>query len=306
MGVLTGKVAVVTGSGNGIGRQMALYMAAEGAKVVVNDLGGTRDGSGESRVADEVVAEIKAAGGEAAANYDSVATMEGGLGIFQTAIDSFGAMDILVNNAGILRDKTIFKMTEQEWDLVIAVHLKGHFCVSQPFARYIRETTRPDCRIINFSSISGLMGNFGQTNYSSAKAGIAGFTRTLAIELKKYGTTVNAFSPIATTRMTADLVAAAEGGKEEEVDLDDPMTGGHTIAPIVTWLASAAGAGVTGQVIHGGRGSVGVFAQNQLFKLCETDHVWGLDELGKLIPAMMEEKAVHEAAVAKGAEPVKV
>ena len=306
MGVLTGKVAVVTGSGNGIGRQMALYMAAEGAKVVVNDLGGTRDGSGESRVADEVVAEIIAAGGEAAANYDSVATMEGGLGIFQTAIDSFGAMDILVNNAGILRDKTIFKMTEQEWDLVIAVHLKGHFCVSQPFARYIRETARPDCRIINFSSISGLMGNFGQTNYSSAKAGIAGFTRTLAIELKKYGTTVNAFSPIATTRMTADLVAAAEGGKEEEVDLDDPMTGGHTIAPIVTWLASAAGAAVTGQVIHGGRGSVGVFAQNQLFKLCETDHVWGLDELGKLIPAMMEEKAAHEAAVAKGAEPVKV
>ncbi|MBL4584496.1 MAG: SDR family NAD(P)-dependent oxidoreductase [Pseudomonadales bacterium] len=306
MGVLTGKVAVVTGGGNGIGRQLALHLASEGAKVVVNDLGGTRDGSGESRVADEVVAEIKAAGGEAAANYDSVATMEGGLGIFKTAMDAFGAMDILINNAGILRDKTIFKMTEQEWDLVIAVHLKGHFCVSQPFARYIRETNRPDCRIINFSSISGLMGNFGQTNYSSAKAGIAGFTRTLAIELKKYGTTVNAFSPIATTRMTADLVAAAEGGKEEEVDLDDPMTGGHSIAPIVTWLASASGASVTGQVIHGGRGSVGVISQNQLFKLYETDHVWKLSELDKLIPSMFEEKAAHDAAIAEGAVAVKI
>ncbi|MBV1914026.1 MAG: SDR family NAD(P)-dependent oxidoreductase [Pseudomonadales bacterium] len=306
MGALTGKVAVVTGGGNGIGRQMALHFASEGAKVVVNDLGGTRDGSGESRVADEVVAEIKAAGGEAAANYDSVATMEGGLGIFQTAIDAFGAMDILVNNAGILRDKTIFKMTEQEWDLVIAVHLKGHFCVSQPFARYIRETNRPGCRIINFSSISGLMGNFGQTNYSSAKAGIAGFTRTLAIELKKYGTTVNAFSPVATTRMTADLVAAAEGGKEEEVDLDDPMTGGHTISPIVTWLASDKGAGITGQVIHGGRGTLGIMSQNQIFKLVETDHVWKLSELDKIIPGMYEAKQAHDAEVAKGAEPVKV
>ncbi|MDY6829152.1 MAG: SDR family NAD(P)-dependent oxidoreductase [Pseudomonadota bacterium] len=306
MGALDGKVAVVTGSGHGIGKAMATYFAAEGAKVVVNDLGGSRDGTGTSRVADEVVAEIKAAGGEAVANYDSVATMEGGKNIFQTAIDAYGQMDILVNNAGILRDRTIFKMTEEEWDAVIAVHLKGTFACSQPFARYIRETSRENCAILSFSSISGLMGNFGQCNYSAAKAGIAGFTRTLAQELGKYKCKVNAFSPVATTRMTADLVAAREGLNEEEVSLDDPLTSGQSIAPIACWLVSDKAAGISGQVIHGGRGSVGLIAQNAMFRLYETDHVWSLDELDKLLPSIMDEKKAFDAELAKAAEPKKV
>ncbi|MCB1618708.1 MAG: SDR family NAD(P)-dependent oxidoreductase, partial [Pseudomonadales bacterium] len=189
-----GRVAVVTGAGNGLGRSHARLLAARGAKVVVNDLGGDIFGSGnDKRAADLVVDEIKAAGGEAVANYNSV---EDGDKIIETAVNAFGRVDIVINNAGILRDKTIFKMTEEEWDLVIAVHLKGTFTTSQPFARYIRETNRENCRIVNFSSISGLMGNFGQCNYSAAKAGIAGFTRTLAQELAKYKCTVNAFSPV--------------------------------------------------------------------------------------------------------------
>ncbi len=205
MGRLDGRIAVVTGSGRGIGAECAKLMAREGAKVVINDLGGSTDGTGAARIADEVVEEIRAAGGEAAANYDSVADPEGGQAIFQTAIDAFGGLDILVNNAGILRDKTIFNMEEADWDAVLDVHLKGHYCCSRPFAKYIRENNRTNCRIINFSSTSGLFGNFGQANYGAAKAGIAGFTRVLALELAKYGTTVNTISPGALTRMTIPL-----------------------------------------------------------------------------------------------------
>ncbi|MEE8558628.1 MAG: SDR family NAD(P)-dependent oxidoreductase, partial [Myxococcota bacterium] len=172
MSVLDGRVAIVTGAGRGIGRAVALDLAAEGARVVVNDLGGEVGGSGESRIADTVVEEIRAAGGEAVASCDSVATVEGGRAIFQTALDAFGGLDILVNNAGILRDKTLFNMEEEDWDGVIAVHLRGHYCCTRPFVQYIRENRRPACRIINFSSISGLYGNFGQSNYGAAKAGI--------------------------------------------------------------------------------------------------------------------------------------
>ena len=200
MGALDGKIAVVTGAGRGIGHDIAVAFAREGAKVVVNDLGGEVDGSGGSKIADKVVEELKAADGEGVAHYDTVATPEGGRGIFQSAIDSFGAMDILVNNAGILRDRTIFNMEEEDWDAVMAVHLKGHYCCTRPFAQYIRETNRPGCRIINFSSVSGLYGNFGQTNYGAAKSGIAGFSRVLALELAKYSATVKTSSPGAPTR----------------------------------------------------------------------------------------------------------
>ena len=191
MGRLNGKIAVVTGAGRGIGKETALFLASEGAKVVVNDLGGNTDGTGGTQIADEVVEEIKSAGGDAVANYDSVSEFAGGQSIFQTAIDAFGGMDILINNAGILRDKTLFNMEENDWDQVIAVHLKGHFNCTKPFASYIRETNRMDCRIINMSSVSGLYGNFGQTNYGAAKAGIAGFTRSLSFEMAKYKCTVN-------------------------------------------------------------------------------------------------------------------
>lgn len=299
MGVLDGKVAIVTGSGRGIGREIAHYFAREGASVVVNDLGGEVDGSGSSRVADQVVAEIEAAGGTAAANYDSVATVAGGQAIFQSAIDNFGALDILVNNAGILRDKTIFKMTEEEWDAVIAVHLKGHFCCSAPFARYIRETGRQGCRIINFSSVSGLYGNFGQANYGAAKAGIAGFTRVLAQELAKYQCTVNTISPGAATRMTIGLME----GRGAQVDTDNPLVGPQQIAPVVTWLASPAAQNVTNQIIHVGRGQVGIMQQPALIRSFKTDHLWRLDELDQVIPTLVEARKAADERSSKEAEP---
>ena len=246
MGVLDAKVAIVTGAGRGIGREIALHMAGEGARVVVNDLGGAEDGSGASQIADEVAAEIREAGGEAAASYDSVASVEGGRAIFQTGLDAFGGVDILVNNAGILRDRTLFKLEEEDWDAVIAVHLKGHYCCSRPFARYIRETNRQGCRIVDFSSVSGLYGNFGQSNYGAAKAGIAGFSRVLALELAKYGCTVNTISPGAATRLTIPLMQ----GRGAEVDASDPLVGPQQIAPVVTWLASPAAQEITGQIIH--------------------------------------------------------
>jgi len=239
MGLLDGKVAIVTGSGGGIGRCHALALAKEGAKVVVNDVGGDRSGGGGgSAMADKVVDEIKAAGGGAVANYDSVSTMDGGKAIVQTAVDAFGRLDILVNNAGILRDKTILKMDESMWDGVIAVHLKGTFACTQPAAQFMKEQGQGG-RIINTSSTSGLLGNFGQANYGAAKAGIAGFTRVCAIEFAKHGITVNALVPIAKTRMTEDLPRYKDL-KEGELD---PA---H-ISQVMIYLASDLGKDITGK-----------------------------------------------------------
>ena len=190
MSLLSGRVAIVTGAGRGIGRAMALHMAGEGACVVVNDLGGDVDGSGAGRIADEVVQEIRDAGGEAAPSYDSVATVEGGRAIFQVALDAFGRLDVLgEQRRASLRDQTLFNMEEDAWDAVIDVHLRGHYCCTRPFVRYIREQNDPGKRIICFSSVSGLRGNFGQSNYGAAKAGIAGFSRVVAREVQKYGAT---------------------------------------------------------------------------------------------------------------------
>ncbi|MEX1252991.1 MAG: SDR family NAD(P)-dependent oxidoreductase, partial [Dehalococcoidia bacterium] len=202
MGSLEGKVAVITGSGRGIGRGMALLFAQEGAKVVVVDPGVNVDGSGtDAGPADQVVNEIRSAGGEAAPCYESVTTVEGGEKIVQTALDAFGRLDILVNNAGILRDRMIFNMSEEEWDAVIAVHLKGHFCCTKPASIVFRQQRFG--RLINFASVSGLVGIAGQANYGAAKSGIAGFTRVVARDLGRYGVTCNAISPGAATRMTA-------------------------------------------------------------------------------------------------------
>ncbi|MCJ7771758.1 MAG: SDR family oxidoreductase [Desulfobacterales bacterium] len=216
-----GRVAIVTGAGAGIGRMYALELAKRGAKIVVNDLGGARDGSGSSTsAADTVVDEIKKAGGEAVANYDSVATMEGGANIVKTAMDAFGKVDILINNAGILRDRSFLKMTEEEWDLVIAVHLKGAFCVTQPAVQVMKENNYG--RIIFTSSTSGLYGNFGQTNYGAAKLGLVGIMNTLKLETAKYNIKINTIAPTAWSRMTEDIIPE-ETGKKLKPQFNEPL-----------------------------------------------------------------------------------
>ncbi len=301
MGRLNGKIAVVTGAGRGIGKETALFLAKEGAKVVVNDLGGNTDGTGGTQIADEVVEEIKAAGGEAVANYDSVSDFAGGQNIFQTALDTFGGMDILINNAGILRDKTLFNMEENDWDQVIAVHLKGHFNCTKPFASYIRETNRMDCRIINMSSVSGLYGNFGQTNYGAAKAGIAGFTRSLSFEMAKYKCTVNTISPGAATRMTIDLIKAAG----RDVDTNDWKQGPQQLAPVITWLCCDEASNVTNQIIHVQNGTVGIMQQPAVIESFLSDELWSLDQLDRVIGSLVETKKNHDSEIQKKAEPKK-
>ena len=302
MTLLEGKIAIVTGAGRGIGREIALDFVRAGAKVVVNDLGAAPDGTGAARVADEVVAEIRALGGEAVANYDSVATVAGGEAIFQAAIDAFGALDILVNNAGILRDRTIFKMTEEDWDAVIAVHLKGHYCCTAPFARYIRDTNRRGCRILNFSSVSGLFGNFGQSNYGAAKAGIAGFSRVLALEMAKYECTVNTISPGAATRLTIPLME----GRGDAVAEDDWTRGPEQIAPVCTWLASDAGKTWTGQIVNSMRGTLGIMQQPAIIRSFTSDHLWTQADLDRAMPAMLDAKKAHDVRAKREAEPEKI
>lgn len=301
MGRLIGKIAVVTGAGRGIGKETALFLAKEGAKVVVNDLGGNTDGTGGTQIADEVVEEIKSAGGEAVANYDSVSDFAGGRNIFQTALDTFGGMDILINNAGILRDKTLFNMEENDWDQVIAVHLKGHFNCTKPFASYIRETNRMDCRIINMSSVSGLYGNFGQTNYGAAKAGIAGFTRSLSFEMAKYKCTVNTISPGAATRMTIDLIKSAG----RDVDVNDWKQGPQQLAPVITWLCCDEASDVTNQIIHVQNGTVGIMQQPAVIESFLSEELWSLDQLDRVIGDLVETKKNHDSEVQKKAEPKK-
>jgi NAD(P)-dependent dehydrogenase (short-subunit alcohol dehydrogenase family) len=243
MGLLDGKVAAITGAGGGIGRAHALLFAREGARVVVNDLGGARDGSGHgASMAEAVCAEIAAAGGEAAPSFDDVSERAGAEAIVKTAVDRFGQLDIVVNNAGILRDKTMLKLDDAMFDVVVRVHLRGTFLVTQAAARHMVERGRGG-RIINTSSVSGLLGNFGQANYSAAKAGIYGFTRTCALELKKHNITVNALAPVAVTRMTEDLPMLASLPNARE------LLAPEHIAPAALFLASELGADLTGQVL---------------------------------------------------------
>ncbi|HUV17141.1 MAG TPA: SDR family oxidoreductase [Ilumatobacteraceae bacterium] len=241
-----GRVVIITGAGRGIGREYALMLAEHGAKVVVNDVGGSRDGEGsDAGPAQDVVDEIVAMGGEGAANTDDISTFAGGEAVVRQAIDTFGGLDVVVNNAGILRDRMLFSMTEDEWDSVISVHLKGTFCTSRFAAEYWRGRAKDgqvnDARIINTTSVAGLYANPGQTNYSAAKAGIAAFTQVAAIELSRYGVTANAVAPGGLTRLTEDL-----GLPDEMLAKFDP----RWVAPVVTWLASPQSADVTGQVIE--------------------------------------------------------
>ncbi len=255
MGLLDGRVAIVTGAGHGIGRGHALELAKEGAKVVVNDLGATLKGEGTGRDADLTVDLIKAGGGEAVANYEDVADFDGAGRMIEQAVEAFGRLDILVNNAGIARDATIWKMTEDDWDKVIRVHLKGTFAPTHHAVNHwrARSQTGEDVstgRVINTTSGAGLVGNFGQANYTAAKAGIAAFTITVSLEVFKMGVTVNAIGPAGATRMAASIPGAGIEAKEpDEFDEWNPMDPSLS-SPVVAWLASDKAAHVTGQVIR--------------------------------------------------------
>ncbi len=242
-----GRVAIVTGAGRGIGREHALLLAHQGAKVVVNDLGGAMDGEGSDLTpAQSVVEEIKAMGGEAIANGDDISDWDGAERMVQSAIDTFGGLDILINNAGILRDRMLTNMTEAEWDAVIKVHLKGTFAPARHAASYWRDRSKAGetnvGRIINTSSPSGIYGNVGQTNYGAAKAGIASFTIIAAKELGRYGVTVNCIAPAALTRLTENL-----GMGQAPEEIKEQMSPAH-IAPVVSWLASPESSHVTGRI----------------------------------------------------------
>jgi NAD(P)-dependent dehydrogenase (short-subunit alcohol dehydrogenase family) len=292
-GVVDGRVVIVTGAGNGIGREHALLFASEGAKVVVNDLGGSRDGTGgSSGPAQAVVEEIKALGGDAVANTDDISTWAGAEGLIATAVDAFGGLDVLVNNAGILRDRMLVNMTEAEWDAVIQVHLKGTFGPARIAAAYWRDQSKagnqPDARIINTTSPSGLFGNLGQTNYGAAKAGIAAFTTIAAGELGRYGVTVNAIAPTALTRMTEDL-----GGFDAMDEAMKASVAPDKISPLVVWLGSKESAEVTGRVfgVWGNKISV---AEGWVYGPSVTrEEKWQPGELGEIIPGMVRDAATN-------------
>jgi len=289
MGALEGRVAIITGAGRGIGREHALLFASEGAKVVVNDLGGAIDGSGDDRTpAEQVVSEITAAGGTAIANDDDIANWDGGKRLVDAAVEAFGELHVLVNNAGILRDRVLVNMTEEEWDSVIHVHLKGHFVPTRHAAAYWREQSKSGrevkAAIVNTSSTSGLLGNPGQTNYGAAKAGIGAFTVIAAQELGRYGVRVNAIAPAARTRMTestpglSDIVKAPG---EDQFDVWNPAN----VSPLVAYL-STEGCPATGRVFFVQGGIIRNFQNWTMTDTIDKQDRWTIDELQAEMPRL--------------------
>src|SRR5579884_2490904 len=304
MGALDGRVAIITGAGRGIGREHALLFAAEGAKVVVNDLGGAVDGSGDDRTpAEQVVDEIRAMGGEAVANADDIADWDGGRSLVQSAVDAFGDLHVLVNNAGILRDKMLVNMAEGEWDSVIHVHLKGHFVPTRHAAAYWREQVKAGrevkAAIVNTSSTSGVLGNPGQTNYGAAKAGIAAFTVIAAQELSRYGVRVNAIAPAARTRMTEqtpgleDIVKApSDPGR---FDVWNPAN----VSPLVAYLATA-DCPINGQVFFVQGGVVRLFQPWTMTATLQREDRWTVAELARSLPALVDGGGTGEVDPPRG------
>jgi NAD(P)-dependent dehydrogenase (short-subunit alcohol dehydrogenase family) len=293
-GICAGRVAIVTGAGRGIGRGHALELARQGAHVVVNDLGSSVGGEGADKgPAQAVVDEIEALGGVAVANTDDVADWDGAHSLVDQAVEVFGRLDVLVNNAGILRDRMLFNMSEEEWDAVIRVHLKGTFAPMRWAAAHWRAEAkaerRVDARIINTSSTSGLFANPGQTNYGAAKSGIASMTQIAAKELGRHGVTANAIAPGARTRMTENLIGGAgrQAPAEGEWDPRSP----DNVAPLVTWLASPESAGITGQVFLVGGGRIAVATTWGRGPGVDKGARWDPAELGGVVPDLVGQTA---------------
>ncbi len=290
---LAGRVAVVTGAGRGIGRAEAMLLAREGAKVVVNDLGGGPIGGGsDDRVAAQVVEEIRGAGGEAVANYDTVATMEGGARIIQTAIDSFGRLDILINNAGIVRPRIIYNMSESDWDDLIAVHLKGHFSTIRAAAMIFRE--QKSGVIVNTASESGL-GHLGQSSYSAAKEGIVGLTRTIARDLGRFNVRCNAIRPRAATRLfdeealkAMERTRAMLGDRGGPAPMANPLDAKpEQVAALAVWLCTEAAANVNGRTFVVGGEMVGIYPEPEPSRTMIREGGWDLDALDRVAASQL-------------------
>ena len=283
------KTAVVTGASRGIGKAIATTLANNGMQVI---------GIATSEKSLDAIRDIKNII-PFCCNISDEKSIED---LYAFVKEHSSNIDILVNNAGILRDKTLYNMEESEWDGIMEVHLKGHYNCTRPFVRYIRDDNRLNCRILNMSSVSGLFGNFGQTNYGAAKAGIAGFTRSLALEVAKYKCTVNTISPGAATRLTIDLIEAA-GRKYDE---NDWTQGPEQIAPVVTWLCSDAADNVTSQIIHSQAGTLGIMQQPAVIKSFTTENLWTIEQLDALMPELLEAKKHHDDEVSEKGAPEKV